>query len=132
MRRFVNLPFAPKRSPFFYGWVIVVVGTIGILFSISGQTMGVGVFTDPLLQVLTLSRLQLAKAYLCGTVASGLLLPFAGKLYDRWGSRAMVVISSLCLGMTLYYLSQCDAISNRVESVSKLDRSLVELGVLSL
>ena len=62
MRSFTDVPFAPRRSPFFYGWIVVIFGTLGMLFSISGQTMGVGVFTESLLNVLTLSRLELAKA----------------------------------------------------------------------
>ncbi|MCH2373691.1 MAG: MFS transporter [Planctomycetes bacterium] len=132
MRSFTDVPFAPRRSPFFYGWIVVIFGTLGMLFSISGQTMGVGVFTESLLNVLTLSRLELAKAYLYGTVASGLLLPFAGRLYDRWGARVLVVVSSSLLGMSLYYLSQCDRISDTVEPLTSLKRGAVELGVLSV
>lgn len=43
-----DVPFAPRRAPFFYGWVVVVASTIGVVMSIPGQTMGVSVFTDPL------------------------------------------------------------------------------------
>ena len=29
-----NFPFAPRRLPFFYGWVVVFASTLGILFSL--------------------------------------------------------------------------------------------------
>ena len=38
-------PFPVNHSPIFYGWVIWLVSTLGILMSIPGQTMGMGVFT---------------------------------------------------------------------------------------
>ena len=42
------MPVAPKNCPFFYGWVMVAMSTIGIIASIPGQTIGVSVFTDSL------------------------------------------------------------------------------------
>ncbi|NOY90789.1 MAG: MFS transporter [Deltaproteobacteria bacterium] len=78
--------------------------------SIPGQTMGVSVFTDALIEHTGLSRLGLANAYLAGTLTSGLLLPFGGTLLDRWGARVLVVLSSLGLGLTLVLLSQIDRV----------------------
>lgn len=49
--------------------------------------MGVSVFTDALLEALRLSRDQLSLAYMFGTLLSGALLPYAGRLYDRFGAR---------------------------------------------
>ena len=67
----VRTPFAPSRCPVYYGWVIVLVATIGSIFSIPGQTMGFSVFTDVLMKELGLSRVELSLAYCIGTVASG-------------------------------------------------------------
>lgn len=63
-----DFPFAPRRLPFFYGWVIVGVATLGVVMSIPGQTMGVSVFTDHLIRVTGLTRLELAYTYLVGTL----------------------------------------------------------------
>ena len=79
-----NRPFAPARVPIFYGWVIVAVATLGVVMSIPGQTMGVSVFTDHLIEATGLTRLELSNAYLVGTVISGLLLPRGGRLLDRY------------------------------------------------
>ena len=73
-----NFPFAPDRFPIFYGWAILVASVLGVLTSIPGQTIGVSVFTDHLIAATGLSRLELANAYLVGTLTSGCLLPFGG------------------------------------------------------
>ena len=107
----VRTPFAPSRFPFFYGWVIVFAATIGSIFSIPGQTMGFSVFTDVLIEELGLSRVQLSLAYCLGTVASGLTLPWLGRVLDRWGERRMAVASVLATGLVLFYLANCGVIS---------------------
>lgn len=103
-----HLPFAPRRLPFFYGWVVVVVATVGTLMSIPGQTMGVSVFTDALLDATGLSRLEVSNAYLGGTLLSGLTLPYAGTLLDRFGARATAFGASVVLAATLVVASQID------------------------
>lgn len=79
--------------------------------SIPGQTIGVSVFTDRLIEATGLSRLGLSNAYLVGTLTSGCLLPFGGKLLDRLGARRVVVLASVGLGLTLCYLTVCDRLS---------------------
>ena len=111
-----DIPFAPRRWPFFYGWVVVGAATLGALASLPGQTMGVGVFTDYLLAALGLSRGQLSDAYLIGTVTSGLMLPFAGSLIDRLGARVTVVIASLGLAGSIVMLSLTDRFARLPDS----------------
>ena len=108
MKRRCHQPFSPSGIPFFYGWVILLAGTIGILMSIPGQTMGVSVFTENLLADLEVNRNSLSLAYLVGTVGSGLLITKAGKWYDRYGARVMAFISGLMLGLMLVYLTRVD------------------------
>lgn len=105
-----DVPFAPGRVPFFYGWAIVVVATIGTLASIPGQTMGVSVFTDSLLEATGLSRFAVSNAYLVGTLFSGLSLPLAGSLLDRFGARPTAIAATLVLSATLVFLSMVDGI----------------------
>lgn len=100
-----SFPHTPSRWPFFYGWVIVVMGTLGVVASIPGQTMGVGVFTDLLIAELGLTRTQLSAAYMVGTLCSGFLLPWGGTLFDRLGARKMGTLSAVMLGLSLFYMS---------------------------
>ena len=107
----VRTPFAPGKCPFFYGWVIVFAATLGSIFSIPGQTMGFTVFTDVLMKELGLSRVELSLAYCLGTVASGITLPWLGRVLDRWGERKMAVASTLATGAILFYLAACAPMS---------------------
>lgn len=100
-RRWVERPFAPRRSPVFYGWIVLAVCTVGTICSVPGQTIGVGVFTNHLMEALGLSRTQLSTAYMFGTIASSFLLPYAGGMLDRLGARVMVVVSAGGLGLSL-------------------------------
>lgn len=98
-------PFDPSRRRFYYGWVVLVVGSIGVLASVPGQTAGVSVFTDHLTEATGLSRLQLSIAYLIGTGTSGFLLPRGGRAIDRYGSRRVAGAATLGLALTLVGLS---------------------------
>lgn len=113
MKRSADVPFRPASFPFFYGWVILAVATIGAVLSVPGQTIGIGVFTEPLMTVLGLSRLELSEAYMAGTIASSFFLPAAGRAYDRRGARVIILAASLGLGATLAYLAQCDRVASR-------------------
>lgn len=103
-----DFPIDPRRWPFFYGWVILLTSILGVVASIPGQTIGVSVFTDHLIRVTGLTRLELSNAYLLGTLTSGLLLPFGGKILDRLGARFTMVAAALGLAATLCYLSVSD------------------------
>jgi len=98
-------PFDPRRVPFYYGWVVVVAGTIGAIASLPGQTAGVSVFTDDLITTTGLTRLQLAIAYLIGTGTSGVLLGAGGRAIDRYGSRVVALGAVLGLSSTMLGLS---------------------------
>lgn len=107
----VNWPFSPRKFPFFYGWVIWGLSTLGILFSIPGQTMGLAVFTNSFIEVLGLSRTELSLAYLVGTIGSSLFLARAGRWYDLFGGRVMITLSSIVLSLMILYISFVDILS---------------------
>lgn len=101
-------PFDPSSRPWsrwYYGWVLLVAGTIGAVASIPGQTAGVSVFTDHLTDATGLTRLQLAIAYLIGTGTSGALLGMGGRAIDRYGSRAVALSATVGLACTVTALS---------------------------
>ena len=94
-------PFDPIRIGIYYGWVVVVAGTIGMIASLPGQTAGVSVFTDELTASTGLTRLQLAVAYLIGTGTSGFLLPRGGRAIDRYGARVVALVATMGLAGVL-------------------------------
>jgi len=109
-----DFPFRPAALPFFYGWVVLGATTLGVLCSIPGQTMGVSVFTNPLLEATGLSRVAFSNAYLVGTVASGLALTAGGAWLDRFGVRRTVLAACLGLAATLGFLSAIDVAGARL------------------
>ncbi len=94
-------PFDPAGVGVYYGWVVVVVGTIGMIASLPGQTAGVSVFTDELTASTGLTRLQLSIAYLIGTGTSGFLLPRGGRAIDRYGARVVALVATMGLAGVL-------------------------------
>lgn len=131
-----DFPFRPASLPFYYGWIVLVVSTIGLVMSAPGQTIGVSVFTEPLLAVTGLSRVDFSNAYLMGTLASGLMLPYAGTLIDRFGVRWSAIWSSIGLGCVLGLLSRVDVMSAQVSELGVARKTaayaLLTIGFLGL
>lgn len=132
MKRNPNFPFAPKKSPFFYGWIAMIAGTIGVLCSIPGQTMGVSVFTNYLIESLQLSRDALSSAYLIGTVASSFFLTYAGKIYDKFGARFTAMIAAFGLGVTLILFSFSHVVSESISKHINIGFSTISFILISL
>lgn len=103
-----DFPFSPRKSPVFYGWIIVGASVLGISSSIPGQTVGVGPFTEQLLEHLDLSRIELSVAYMVGTIGGGLLLPKIGGYFDRFGARSMGVVAQVAFALALFFMASCD------------------------
>ena len=115
--------------PFFYGWVVVAVGTLAIVFSIPGQTMGFSVFTDILMEQLGLSRVQLSTAYCIGTILSGFTLPYFGRVFDRLGARRMLVYSACATALVLFYLSQTRRL---LDAVPFVERTVAAFAIITI
>jgi len=73
-----------------YGWVILLVGTLGLMMTTPGQTIGVSVFLDPIIDDLGATRAGVSLLYTLGTLAGALALPFVGRAIDRRGPRLAV------------------------------------------
>ena len=121
-------PFHPNRFPFYYGWVVLGVSTLGILCSIPGQTMGLAVFTDHFMEALSLQRTEISLAYLIGTVGASFLLSTAGRYFDLWGARAMIPITSVLLSVSIIFISVIDKIDSILGTSSLVSFGLITLG----
>jgi len=113
-------PFSTSRCPVFYGWPVLAAGTLGVLMSVPGQTMGVSVFTDSLIEALSVSRSQLSFAYMMGTIMSAFLLSYAGRLCDRLGPRVTAAAAATFLALVLVLLSASDLAAGGVARISGL------------
>ncbi|TBN06609.1 MFS transporter [Hyunsoonleella flava] len=107
----------PKKVPFFYGYVVLFFGSIGVLASIPGQTVGVSLFTDPVKDALGLSRNQFSNAYMFGTLLSAFFVARAGVLFDRFGARYVAFFSAFFLGVSLLLCSKSVIISESISNI---------------
>lgn len=89
----------------FYGWRIVVLTALLTAMTAPGQTVGVSVFVDPMIEALELSRSQVSLAYLVGTLGGAICLPVIGARIDRHGVRRTTVAIGLAFGAALVAMS---------------------------
>lgn len=110
-----------SRLPFFYGYIIIFAGTVGVLMSSPGQTIGVSVFTDFLIDDLGINRENLSLAYLIGTLTSSFLLTYAGKFFDKFGARVTASLAGFSLGLSLFFLSDISKIASFITNLTGID-----------
>ena len=133
MSNFLQKPLIdPAKSPIFYGYVILVIGTIGIYCSIPGQTIGVSVFTDPVKDALGLSRNQFSNAYMIGTIVSSLFIGRAGVWFDTYGARYVAFFAALTLGITLFLCSWSALMSSYIKEILSIDTWIVPFMVMTV
>ncbi|MGP4030122.1 MFS transporter [Actinomadura sp. 3N407] len=66
-----------------------------------GQTAGLSVFTEPLIEDLDISRTRLSGAYLAATLTGAALLPLVGRALDRFGVRSLATCAAVLFGAML-------------------------------
>ncbi|WP_259219796.1 MFS transporter [Salinibacter ruber] len=85
--------FLVRRSPVYYGWVVLAMSTLGMAATLPGQTAGVSLFIDSFIEDVGLSRSLVSWLYTAATVLGSLALPLMGRLVDRWGPRRMATLA---------------------------------------
>ena len=121
-----------KKPLFFYGFIVAIVGTLGIWASVPGQTMGVSTFTDPVKDALGLSRNSFSWAYTFGTIASSLILGIAGKWFDKYGARKVATFAALGLSIALAISSQSQMITTFIQQTLGTNTWLIPFVVMVL
>ncbi len=93
-----------RKSPIYYGWVVLIVGTLGVIMSSPGQTYSFSIFIERFIEDLQISRSFVSSLYAIGTVTGSLALPYIGRAIDRRGNRKMVVLIALAFGSACVYM----------------------------
>ncbi|MBB1259365.1 MFS transporter [Streptomyces sp. OF8] len=70
-----------------------------------GQTAGVSVLLDPMIEDLGIGRTQVSTAYLVGTLCGASAMPFVGRAVDRYGPRRVMLAVAAVFGTVLLALS---------------------------
>lgn len=102
----MRAPSAPPTSlfvavvnrRFFYGWVVLLVGAVGLFASGPGQSYTFSVFVGPIAADLQMSGTGVASAYGLATLVAAFALPFVGRLIDLYGTRIVLTGVAAALG----------------------------------
>lgn len=105
-------PSPPRTSrviravPFYYGWIVLGAAMFGMFMTMPGQTAGISVFLDKIIEDLGISRTEVSFLYAVATLGGAATLTFVGRAVDRFGARVGVVVVGTafglaCLGMAL-------------------------------
>lgn len=95
-----------RQTPVFYGWVILVAGTLGMIMTSPGQTYVISMFVDHFIADLATDRTTVSALYMGATLAGSLALPSIGRFIDSKGSRKAVVVITLAFGLVCLCMSQ--------------------------
>jgi MFS family permease len=83
-----------QHNRFFYGWYIVA-ASFGILFFNSGARYAFGVMMKPIIAEFGWSRGAVSAVFFVNMAVFALALFIVGKLYDRFGPRWVILVSTL-------------------------------------
>jgi len=107
----IDRPLSRPASRYFPGWTMLGMAGVIQYMSAPGQSYSVAVFKDPMRESLALSETQYSLAYGFATVVSACLLPFVGRLLDRFGARIMLPLIAGGLASACLFMSQIDSLS---------------------
>ncbi len=89
----------------FIGWRVALLATVTAALTGPGQTIGVSVFVDPMIETLDLTRSELSTAYLVGTLVGAVALLPVGRRIDRVGARRAMTLIGLAFGVGLLVMA---------------------------
>lgn len=89
----------------YYGWTLLAAATLGMFMTAPGQTLGVSVFLDRIIEDLGVSRSTVSLLYTIGTLSGALALPWVGRFIDRRGPRVGVVVITSLFALACAYMS---------------------------
>ena len=96
-------------TPFYYGWVILVVAGITHFTSAPGQTYVVSIFLEPMIDDMGWSRTVFSGLYTAGSMTAALFMVAVGKALDRFGARKTLAILCVLMGFAAIWISGVDA-----------------------
>ena len=93
-----------QKSPVYYGWIVMGVGTLGLIMTSPGQSYVVSIFIEHFIADLGISRSLLSSLYMGATLLGSMGLPFVGRLIDRHGSRKTVTMIAFFFGLACVFM----------------------------
>ncbi|KIP53003.1 MFS-type transporter [Leucobacter komagatae] len=99
-------PIQRRRDGMRWRWAATVIaGGLIATMTVPGQTAGLSVFTDPLIEELSTSRTMISLSYLIGTLFGAACQPLIGKASDQWDIRRVIIGIAVAFSAILFGLS---------------------------
>ncbi len=129
----IAAPVPVRTDRVFYGWRVLLVAAAAMVGTLPGRTQGLGLITEPLLADLGIDRITYAQINLWGTLLGSVGAIGIGRAIDRFGSRRVLTIVALALGVVVSFMSRTQSVSGLAAWIT-LTRGLGQsaLSVISL
>ena len=95
-----------RRTPFFYGWIIVAGAFFGAFASGGIQGFTFSVFLKPMSEDLGWDRAALTAGVAINTLVASFIAPLFGYIVDRHGPRPLMAAAAVVGGVAAFLLSQ--------------------------
>jgi sugar phosphate permease len=99
----------PPQGRLFYGWYVIA-SAFTVLFLVQGAKSVIGVTFKPIIAEFAWSRGDISLAVLLNMTVYALSMTAVGRLYDRFGARWVVGLSSLCLALGFVGVARATAL----------------------
>ena len=91
----------------YVGWRVAFVAALGMVATLPGRTVGLGLITEPLLADLQITRVHYSNLTIWATILGALFSPLCGRAIDRWGVRiclsfALLLVAAVTITMSIY------------------------------
>ena len=96
----------------YYGWAVLLVAAAAMVGTLPGRTQGLGLVTEPLLRDLGLDRVSYAQLNFWATIIGSAGALGIGRLLDRFGSRIVLTMLALGLGVVVVLMSRADTLAD--------------------
>lgn len=102
----------PLSARVYYGWPVLLVAAAAMVGTLPGRTQGLGLITEPLLGDLGLSRVTYAQLNFWATILGAGGAVGIGRAIDRFGSRVVLTLVAMALGLVVVLMSQASGASD--------------------
>jgi MFS family permease len=100
------------RQPVFYGWWVALTAALGLLFGVAPIfVFSFSVFLKAFTGEFHATRAAVSLAFTLHNLVSAFTAPFAGRLIDRFGSRRVILPTTVIFGLILLASSLIHAVA---------------------